>query len=75
MIRIEQLRFGYRQGDDVLQLAEFDLAPQADVLVVGPSGCGKTTLLHLIAGLLLGAAQGHGASLIIATHDANIVAK
>jgi len=53
MIRIEQLRFGYRQGDDVLQLAEFDLAPQEDVLVVGPSGCGKTTLLHLIAGLLL----------------------
>jgi putative ABC transport system ATP-binding protein len=53
MIRIEQLRFGYRRGDDVLQLAEFDLAPQEDVLVVGPSGCGKTTLLHLIAGLLL----------------------
>jgi putative ABC transport system ATP-binding protein len=53
MIRIEQLRFGYRRGDDVLQLAEFALEAQTHVLVVGPSGCGKTTLLHLIAGLLL----------------------
>ena len=53
MIRIEQLRFGYRNGDDVLRLDEFVLEPKSDVLVVGPSGCGKTTLLHLIAGLLL----------------------
>jgi putative ABC transport system ATP-binding protein len=53
MIRIERLRFGYRNGDDVLRLDEFVLEPQSDVLVVGPSGCGKTTLLHLIAGLLL----------------------
>ena len=53
MIRIERLRFGYRNGDDVLRLDEFVLEPQSNVLVVGPSGCGKTTLLHLIAGLLL----------------------
>ena len=53
MIRIEQLRFGYRNGDDVLRLPEFILEPQSNVLVVGPSGCGKTTLLHLIAGLLV----------------------
>ena len=53
MIRIEQLRFGYRDGDDVLQLEEFVLEPQSNALVVGPSGCGKTTLLHLIAGLLV----------------------
>jgi putative ABC transport system ATP-binding protein len=52
MIRIEQLRFGYRNGDDVLRLDEFVLEPKSNVLVVGPSGCGKTTLLHLIAGLL-----------------------
>lgn len=52
MIRIERLRFGYRNGDDVLRLDEFVLEPQSNVLVVGPSGCGKTTLLHLIAGLL-----------------------
>jgi len=56
MIRIEQLRFGYRNGDDVLRLPEFVLEPQSHALVVGPSGCGKTTLLHLIAGLLVPAA-------------------
>ena len=54
MIRIERLRFRYRNGDgDVLRLDEFVLEPQSNALVVGPSGCGKTTLLHLIAGLLV----------------------
>jgi putative ABC transport system ATP-binding protein len=53
MIRIERLRFGYPNGDDVLRLNDFVLDPQSNALVVGPSGCGKTTLLHLIAGLLL----------------------
>ncbi len=53
MIRLEQLRFGYDGGSDVLQLEQFVLEPESNVLVVGPSGCGKTTLLHLIAGLLL----------------------
>jgi len=53
MIKIERLRFGYRNGDDVLRLDEFALDPNSHILVVGPSGCGKTTLLHLIAGLLL----------------------
>jgi putative ABC transport system ATP-binding protein len=53
MIHIEELRFGYSEGEDVLRLDLFDLPPASNVLVVGPSGCGKTTLLHLIAGLLL----------------------
>ncbi len=53
MVHLKQLRFGYNHGVDVLQLDEFVLEPQSDVLVVGPSGCGKTTLLHLIAGLLV----------------------
>ena len=53
MIKIERLRFGYRNGDDVLRLDEFALDPNSHILVIGPSGCGKTTLLHLIAGLLL----------------------
>jgi putative ABC transport system ATP-binding protein len=53
MIRLEQIHFGYNGGDDVLQLDEFVLEPESNILVVGPSGCGKTTLLHLIAGLLL----------------------
>jgi putative ABC transport system ATP-binding protein len=53
MIRIEQLRFAYDGGPDVLSLGLFVLERQSNILVVGPSGCGKTTLLHLIAGLLL----------------------
>ena len=53
MIRIQQLRFSYNSGPDVLRLGQFVLEPQSNILVVGPSGCGKTTLLHLIAGLLL----------------------
>jgi len=53
MVHLKQLRFGYDHGADVLQLDEFILDPQSNVLVAGPSGCGKTTLLHLIAGLLV----------------------
>jgi putative ABC transport system ATP-binding protein len=53
MIHIEELRFGYRGGEDVLHLDQFDLDAESNILIVGPSGCGKTTLLHLIAGLLL----------------------
>lgn len=53
MIQLEQLRFGYNGGEDVLRVDEFVLEAQSNILVVGPSGCGKTTLLHLIAGLLL----------------------
>ena len=52
MLRVEELRFAYGRGDDVLHLDNFELPPAGDVLIVGPSGCGKTTLLHLIAGLL-----------------------
>jgi putative ABC transport system ATP-binding protein len=52
MIRIQQLRFSYNSGPDVLRLGQFLLEPKSNILVVGPSGCGKTTLLHLIAGLL-----------------------
>src|SRR5437899_369884 len=61
MIRLEQLRFGYDGGDDVLRLDEFVLEPESNILVVGPSGCGKTTLLHLIAGLL---APTHGSVVV-----------
>ena len=53
MIRFEQVRFGYRDGEDVLSLPAIDLDARDNILVVGPSGCGKTTFLHLVAGLLV----------------------
>ena len=53
MIRVEQLRFAYRRGPEVLRLDKFEFEQEANILIIGPSGCGKTTLLHLIAGMLL----------------------
>jgi len=70
MIRVEQLRFGYERGDDVLHLDQFVVEPQSNVLVVGPSGCGKTTLLHLIAGLLL----PKGGSIVVDGQDLSALA-
>jgi len=52
MITIEQLQFGYRRGETVVDVDAFTLPATCNALVVGPSGCGKTTLLHLVAGLL-----------------------
>jgi len=52
LIEIENLRFAYGSGAEVLHLDAFRLPPAHQALVVGPSGCGKTTLLHLVAGLL-----------------------
>ena len=52
MICLENLRFNYPGGAEILRLDAFQLAEGGNVLIVGPSGCGKTTLLHLIAGLL-----------------------
>jgi putative ABC transport system ATP-binding protein len=65
MIRLEQLRFSYDDGEEVLRLEHFVLEPESQVLIVGPSGCGKTTLLHLIAGLLLPTAG----SVVVDEHD------
>jgi putative ABC transport system ATP-binding protein len=65
MIRIEDLRFGYRNGDDVLRLEAFVLPAASNALVVGASGSGKTTLLHLVAGLLL----PRGGRVVVAGED------
>ena len=48
MIRIEDLRFSYPSGDEVLRLDRFELGAGDNILIVGPSGCGRTTVLHLI---------------------------
>ena len=52
MIRIEQLRFAYPDGDFALSASEFRVARGETVAIVGPSGSGKSTFLNLIAGVL-----------------------
>lgn len=53
---IDNLNFSYTNTEQPL-FKDFSLVLDDDsriVALLGPSGCGKTTLLHLIAGLLVG---------------------
>jgi len=61
-IAIEDLRFAYRAGREVLRLDTFEIAGGERVFLHGPSGSGKTTLLGLIAGVLT---PTHGAVRIL----------
>ncbi len=45
------LRFGYREGADVLNGIDVDLRPGERFAIVGPSGSGKSTLARLVAGI------------------------
>ena len=51
MIAIRGLAHRYGE-QEVLRLAEWQVAQGDRWLVLGPSGCGKTTLLHVLAGLV-----------------------
>jgi len=51
VVRVQALRFAYN-AKPVLDLPQFEIAPEQRVALVGPSGCGKTTFLHLLAGIL-----------------------
>ncbi|MFJ8046236.1 ABC transporter ATP-binding protein [Kitasatospora sp. NPDC096147] len=46
-----EVRFGYREGSDVLHGISLDVAPGSRVALVGPSGAGKSTLGRLLAGI------------------------
>ncbi|PJE99717.1 multidrug ABC transporter ATP-binding protein [Streptomyces carminius] len=50
-VRADEVRFGYRAGDDVLHGVSLDVAPGTRVALVGPSGAGKSTLGRLLAGV------------------------
>ncbi|KJK57967.1 ABC transporter ATP-binding protein [Saccharothrix sp. ST-888] len=46
-----EVRFGYREGADVLHGISLEVAPGSRVALVGPSGAGKSTLGRLLAGI------------------------
>lgn len=52
VIDIEALRFAWKGGAPVLDIASFRMAAGERVFLRGPSGSGKSTLLGLIAGVL-----------------------
>lgn len=50
-VRADEVRFGYREGVDVLHEVSLKVAPGTRVALVGPSGAGKSTLGRLLAGI------------------------
>jgi ATP-binding cassette subfamily C protein len=50
-VRADRVRFGYREGTDVLREVSLKVAPGTRMALVGPSGAGKSTLGRLLAGI------------------------
>ncbi|MFG3281109.1 ABC transporter ATP-binding protein [Streptomyces sp. NPDC048111] len=50
-VEADGVRFGYREGVDVLHDVTLSVAPGSRVALVGPSGAGKSTLGRLLAGI------------------------
>ncbi len=50
MIRLLDVHFGYRRGEQVLAGVDLEIGPGM-TLLVGPNGSGKSTLLKLLAGV------------------------
>ncbi|MEU9605750.1 ABC transporter ATP-binding protein [Streptomyces sp. NPDC048057] len=50
-VRADEVRFGYREGVDVLHDVTLAVEPGSRVALVGPSGAGKSTLGRLLAGI------------------------
>lgn len=50
-IEVEDVRYAYREGRDVLHGVSLTLHPGERLAIVGPSGAGKSTLGRLVAGI------------------------
>ena len=51
MIRFENVSFGYRPRQSVVDDLSLEIRPGDRICLTGPSGCGKTTVLRLLMGL------------------------
>ncbi|MEO1729666.1 MAG: ATP-binding cassette domain-containing protein [Pseudomonadota bacterium] len=52
LLKVDHVRFGYSDGDDVLEDVSFAVRPGEVIGLVGASGAGKTTLAKVLGGLL-----------------------
>lgn len=52
-VRLEDVTFGYRRGQPILNGIDLDVPAGSSLAIVGESGAGKSTLLSMIAGLYL----------------------
>ena len=50
-IRLEDVSFGYREGEDVLRGVSFEIPHGSQVAVVGATGSGKSTIIKLLSRL------------------------
>ncbi len=50
-LEVDDVRYAYRSGRDVLGGVSLDLVPGERLAIVGPSGAGKSTLGRLMAGI------------------------
>ena len=51
-MKLEQVDFGYEDGETVLKASDFEAHPGQITALVGPSGEGKTTVLRLLLGII-----------------------
>jgi energy-coupling factor transporter ATP-binding protein EcfA2 len=52
VLKIEDLSFGYKAGEELFSCEEFSFYNAEAVAVTGDSGCGKTSFLYCIAGII-----------------------
>ena len=52
LLKIENLRFGYRKNEDILKGLSFSLKYGQTISLLGANGCGKTTLIRLLMGFM-----------------------